>query len=118
MDEQDRVVAPVIADCQHRWVSNREHFKVAPADLRNFVAHADDALSPVEQRIGIAPLLGGINVLIAVGPLAGYRQDRLARFRQCRMTFRRPLHWRAGAIALAHLEVIPHAGPVAITTYG
>src|SRR5438874_13031735 len=57
VEEQDRVVAPVIADCQHRWVSKREDFEVAPADLRNFLAPADDAVRPVEQRVGIAALL-------------------------------------------------------------
>jgi hypothetical protein len=34
------------------------------------------------------------------------------------MRFRRPLHWRAGAIALGQLEVIPHADLVPITNHG
>src|SRR4029077_3366292 len=47
MDEQDRVVAPVIADREHRWISNRDHFKVAPAHLRNFLTHTNNTLSPI-----------------------------------------------------------------------
>src|SRR5438034_8661764 len=54
-------------------------------------------------------------MLIAVGSIIDSRQDRLVRFRESRMRFRRPLHWRAGAIALGQLEIIPHADLVAIT---
>src|SRR5579863_10351444 len=39
VDEQNRVVAPIIADDQHRRIAARDDREIAPADLRHLLAH-------------------------------------------------------------------------------
>ena len=63
MHEQDRIVPPIVAHRQHGWFSRRNHTEVAPADFRHFLAHADDALGPVQQGVRIAPLLRHVDML-------------------------------------------------------
>jgi hypothetical protein len=45
-------------------------FKVAPTHLRHFLPHADDAFGPVQHRVGIAALFGGIDVFISIRSLS------------------------------------------------
>src|SRR5699024_2414063 len=68
--EEHGVVAPVIPYRQHTWISRRENFEIAPADLRDFLAHANNALGPVEHRLGITALFCGIHMLVAERPAA------------------------------------------------
>src|SRR5882762_3102950 len=98
--EQYRIVAPVIAHHQHRRVARRDHLEVAPADLRDFLAHPDDALGPVQHRVGITALLGDVDVLVSVGALVDDGRAGLIAFGKAGMRLGRPLHRRAGAIAL------------------
>ena len=66
MDEQNGIATPVIANCEHRRISSREDFKIAPTDFRDLLPHANDALGPVEERVGIAALvLGGALIYAA-----------------------------------------------------
>src|SRR3954452_3978661 len=51
VQEQHRIVAPVIAQREYGVVAGVEHLEVAPADLRHFLAHADHALGPIERRV-------------------------------------------------------------------
>ena len=44
-----------------------EDGEVAPADLGSFFARADHALHPVHEGVGIAALVGDVDVLVAVG---------------------------------------------------
>src|ERR1044072_2292530 len=73
MDEQDGIVAPVIANSENRRVANRQHLEIAPANLGNFLTHADDSFGPVEERIWIAPLLRDVNMLVAVRSVVNHR---------------------------------------------
>ncbi len=66
VDEDHRVVAPVIANGENRRIRGRQQLEVPPADLGHFLAHPDDPLGPVEQRVRIAALLSGVHVLVAV----------------------------------------------------
>ena len=67
MHEQHPVVAPVIPHHEHRRVAARDHREVAPTNLGDFLAHADDPFSPVQKRIRMAPLDGGVDVLETIG---------------------------------------------------
>src|SRR5262245_32882618 len=102
--EQNRVVAPVVAQDQDRRIARRDDGEIAPADFRHLLAHADDALGPVEQRIGVAALDRRVDVLEAVGPVADHRHGRLVALGEAAIRLIRPLHGRAGAMALWQAE--------------
>src|SRR6187397_1840992 len=72
MDEQNGIVAPVIANGENCRVANRHDLKIALANLGNYYTHADDSFGPVEERIRIAPLFRDVNMLVAVGPVANH----------------------------------------------
>ncbi len=114
MDKQHGIVAPVITDHQHGGIARRDHLEIAPADLGHFLAHADDALGTVEHQVGIAPLLCGVDVLVAVRALVDHGRTRLVAFGKSGMRFGRPLHRRARAIALGQIEIVAHAEFVAV----
>src|SRR5262249_29711287 len=114
MNEQDRVVAPVIANSKNGRIADRKLLEVAPANLWNLFAHPDDSFRPIQKRIRIAPLLRDIDVLIAVRPVTDHRQDRPVRFREPGIRLGGPLHWCAGTIPLRQVQVIPHTDFVSI----
>src|SRR5665213_2656786 len=45
--EQHRVIPPIVANSQNGWIARRDHAEVAPTDLRDLLAHPDDALGPI-----------------------------------------------------------------------
>src|ERR1700730_5069 len=63
--EQHGIVAPVIAQDQHRTVGYVDCLEIPPAHFRNFLAHPNDALGPVEHRVRVAPLRRGIDMLVS-----------------------------------------------------
>src|ERR1044071_10129099 len=67
MDEQNGIVAPVIANGENCRVANRHDLKIAPANLGNFFTHAADSFGPVEERLWIAPLFADVNLLAGGG---------------------------------------------------
>ena len=60
--EQHPIVAPVIPHHKHRGIVARDHREIAPAHLGDFLAHADNPFSPVQERIGMTPLDRGVDV--------------------------------------------------------
>ena len=93
---------------------DRDHLEVAPADFRNLLAHPDDALGPVQHRVRIAPLFGGVDVLVAVGALVDHGRARPVALGEAGMRLGRPLHRRAGAVALGQIEIVAHRDLVAV----
>src|ERR1035437_4587178 len=67
VQEQHRVIPPIVANSQNGGISARDHTDVTPADLRHFLAHPDNALGPIQHRVGIAALLCNIDMLVTVG---------------------------------------------------
>src|SRR5262245_22806179 len=65
--KQHPIVAPVISHHEHSGVAARYHREVSPADLGDFLAHADDAFSPVQERFRMTPLDRSVDVLETVG---------------------------------------------------
>src|ERR1044072_1760444 len=57
MDEQDGIVAPVIANSENRRIANRQHLEIAPANLGEFLTPAGASVGPVKGGILIAPLI-------------------------------------------------------------
>ena len=112
--EERGVIAPVIADGEYRRRTRVENLVVAPADFRHFLAHANDALGPVEQGVRIAALLRGVDILVSVGTVCDHRTNRLVALRESRVGLRRPLHRRAHRIALGQAEIVAHAELVAV----
>ena len=117
MHEQHRVVAPVVADDEHGRIANRNDLEITPTDFRDLLAHPDDALGPVQHRIRVAPLFGGVDVLVAVGSLVDHGRARPVAFREAGMRLGRPLHRRAGAIALGQIEIVAHRDFIAVADH-
>src|SRR5690242_11621235 len=105
MDEQHGIVAPVVADDEDGGIPCRDNREIAPADLGYFLPHANDALRPVQHRIQITPLLGDVDVFVAVRSLVDDWRRRLVTFGKAAFWLGRPLHWRARAIAFGQREV-------------
>jgi len=116
--EQYRVIPPIVANSQNGRIPRHDHTEVSPADLRHFLAHPDNALGPVQHRVGIAALLGNIDVLVAVGAFIDNRRARFVAFCESALRLYRPLHRRAGAVALGQIKIITHPDFVAISDYG
>src|SRR6185503_19747657 len=89
----------------------------APADLRHFLAHADDALHPIEQGVWVAPLFGGVHMLEPIRPTAYDRKCRVITLREAAVRLVRPLHRRTRAGALGQRKIITHAELIAITQH-
>src|SRR5579871_4004740 len=60
------VVAPAIQHGEHVLTAGRQKAEVPPANLGYLFAHPDDAFHPVQNRVGITPLIGNIDVLKSV----------------------------------------------------
>jgi len=118
MHEQHRVIPPIVANNQNGWISRRNHAEVSPADFRYFLAHPDDALGPIQHRVGIAALLCNIDVLVAVGTFIDDRRAWLVALCESALRLHRPLHWRAGAVALGQFKIVTHSDFVAIADHG
>src|SRR5262249_54583311 len=78
--KQNRIVAPVVPDPEHRPVAGLKDFEFAPAYFRDLLAHADDALDPVHHRLRITPLVGSVDVLKAIRSIVDDAYDRFAAF--------------------------------------
>ena len=117
VDEQDGVVAPVIAQAQHCGVGRWQHCEIAPPYFGNFLAHPARALEPVERRIRVAPLRRDVDVLEAVGTAGDDRHDGLVRHSKSAMRLVGPLHRRSSAIAFGQTKIIPHRDLVAVTQH-
>jgi hypothetical protein len=113
--EQYRVVPPVVTKNEDGRIGTADHRELAPTHFQNLLAHADDPLGPVEERIRMAPLDRGINVLEAVGPARDHRQPRPVALGEAAVRFIRPLHGRSRAVALRQFQIIAHADLVAVT---
>src|SRR5262245_2195267 len=100
VQEQDGIVAPVITDGEHRRVAGLQDFEIAPADFRHFLAHAYNALSPVQHRLWITPLIGGVDVLEAIGTTADNGYDRFFALGEASIRLGRPLHRRPATCPL------------------
>ena len=71
----------------------------------------------LSSELRVAALLGGVDVLEAVRAAVDHRQDRLLRLGEAAVRLGRPLHRRAGAVALGQLEVVAHAELVAVADH-
>src|SRR2546430_17085334 len=72
-------------------IACRDDREVAPADCRDLLAHANKALSPVQQGIRIVLLDRGMDMLEAIRPTAGHRHSRVPVFGEAAEALRRPL---------------------------
>jgi len=114
----DGVIAPLVAHRKHLRGLHAEEFEISPADLRHFLAHADHAFHPVEQRIRIAALSGDIQVLKSIPPTADDWHSGFRAFCEAALRFCRPLHWSAGALTLGQTQVVSHPDFIAIANHG
>src|SRR6266480_6940473 len=115
--EQDRIVAPVVAHHEHGRIADRDHREVAPAHLGDFLAHADDPFSPVQERVRMTPLDRSIDVLETIGAARDDGYERLIALGEAAVRLVRPLHRRARAVALRKSQVVAHTEFVTVTEY-
>ena len=80
MHTQDGVVAPFISHRQDVGRSRPKEGKISPANLGNFLAHANEAFHPIQKRVGVATLGCDIDMLKAVRAVADDKHDRVFRF--------------------------------------
>ena len=57
-------------------------------------------------------------MLVPIGAIVHDGRAWLVAFRESGMRFGRPLHWRAGAVALGQIEIVAHPDLIAITDHG
>src|ERR1700738_1844976 len=107
VDADDGVVAPLIAHDHDQGKlcggAGMEECEVAPADLGNLLAHADNALHPVEEGVGIAALRGDIDVREAIGSFADDGEDGLVALGEAALRFGGPLHGSTRAVAFGEV---------------
>src|ERR1039457_25569 len=89
----------------------------SPQPISGTSLRMDDAFGPVQHRVGIAALLGNIDVLVTVGTFVDNRGTRLVVFCESALRLHRPLHWRAGAVALGQIKIIAHPDFVAVADH-
>src|SRR4051794_38237315 len=64
--EDGRLPAVTVeAQREHARPAGRERLPAAVPDLERLFPHADGAAKPREQRVGVAPLLGGVHLSVA-----------------------------------------------------
>src|SRR5215510_277823 len=114
VDEQHRVVAPVISHQEDRGLRSPDNGEVTPTHLRDLLSHADDSFGPVQQRIRMPPLNGRVDMLEAIRSAGNDWHVRLIALREAGVWLVRPLHRRARAMTLGELQVVAHAELVAI----
>jgi hypothetical protein len=49
VQKQYRIISPVVPQSENAGIADFQHGKIAPANLRNFFAHSNDALGPVQH---------------------------------------------------------------------
>src|SRR5581483_4434866 len=109
-----RIPSPVIAERQDMGRTRAEHFTCTPADLRALLAHADDALGPVEEGFRIAPLHSDVHVAERVHSGIDNRKYRLLGGGEAAVWLVGPLHRGAHGTALLQCEVVAHADFIAV----
>src|ERR1700743_3857217 len=73
VQEENRVVAPIVSDGEHRRIARRADRELSPASFRNSLAHPNNARRPIQQRIWVTALLSNVDVLKPVGAVADDR---------------------------------------------
>ena len=90
----------------------------APTKLGALLAGADRALGPVEERVGLEPLAGDVDPLVAVLTLANHRPHEPGRVGEAAVGLVRPLHRRADGLPLGQTQVVTHADLFAVADHG
>src|SRR5205807_6254092 len=88
--------------------------KVAPADFRYLLAHADNAFGPVQEGMRVAALDRGIDMLKAIRPTADHRHGWFSVLREAAVRLVRPLHRRTRAITFGQRQILAHTDFVAV----
>src|SRR5579883_249324 len=117
MHDDHGVVPPIVTESQNRFRLDIQNVKSAEADFRRLLSHPDHPLRPVEEGVGIASLLGDVDMAERPRPVRNDRPDDLVGFREAAMALRRPLHRRARAIALGQRKIVAHADFIAISEH-
>src|SRR5690348_17026183 len=103
-----RALVPVVPDCEHVLRADREDLPIAPTDFAALPARANDSLEPIEEGVGIAPLIGDVDVAVAEDRIVdGVSDDAVSR-RETAVTIARPLHWRARRVPFGQRQVVAH----------
>src|SRR5262249_10616525 len=106
---------PVVTHHQHSFIATCDDGEIAPSDLRHFLAHANNSLCPVQQRIGMSALDRGIDVLEAIRAAGDDWNYRLVNLGETAVWLVRPLHRRTCTIAFGKIEIVAHAELIAVT---
>src|SRR5262249_46020478 len=114
VQKQHPIVAPVISHDEDRRVAARDYREVAPSHLGDFLAHADDPFGPIQQRVRMPTLDRSVDVLETVRTARDDWDVRLVALGEAAVWLVRPLHRRAGAVALRKLQIFAHAELVAV----
>src|ERR1700750_1734627 len=62
VQEENRVVAPIVSDGEHGRIARRDDLEISPADFRNLLAHSNNALRPIQQRVWVTALLSNVDM--------------------------------------------------------
>src|SRR5438270_11685209 len=117
MDDNDCVVPPVIAKSKNGWRRSTEDREIAPPDLGHLLAHANEPLHPVQQRVRVSPLFGNTDVLISIRAAPDHGGNRPVAASESSMRIYGPLHWGARALALRQPEIVTHSDFVSVADH-
>src|SRR5471032_2547535 len=118
MQAQNRIVTPVVAQGEDIVAGSAQNREVAPTDLRDLSAHADQSLCPVQERIGVAPLVGHIDPFVTVRTTRNDSCDGPRVLGKTSMGFGGPLHRRARTFTFWQAQIVTHADFIAVSEYG
>src|SRR5215475_13274548 len=96
-------------DGSRLWITAK-----SPQPTSGTFAHADNALGPIQQRVGVPALDRSVDVLEAVGTAGDDRDIRLVALGETTVRLVRPLHRRPRTVAFRQLQVVAHVELVAV----
>jgi hypothetical protein len=117
MDDDQRIVTPLVADGEDGGVAGFQDFVLAPADFWTFFAETDHTFGPVQHGLGVSLLGLDVHALEAVWTCADDGERRFFRGGKSALRFLAPLHWRADRITLRKAEIIAHSNFISIAEY-